>query len=656
MPFAVFLLSLTVMMGWGTAFLASAQGSAATPVQDYYPVGGLSQPNSVTASPNAYVGPIPPTPVLGTFPPTPAPAGGVGSPAVMESGARLRSRVDITCTFFHEDKVPEYQEILTSLAFQWLVGQSSNHSALLYKGLKQILADYQYVLGSTTTAFTPDAVYSTSLDVMLRRLVPLRTLSLVGRGGGPGGGSPSSTSVSQRAQPIAMDYGVYSVASFVLLPLTNTTLSSLGLTPVSITGGSDGDSPLNFQYPFAAQKTSSLSQNATLVRRLIAATQVATAPTLETDYLCEAFAASFAELILSQPRERLTTLSSPSAWLLSGIVDVRCPRLLTRLPVTGTVGVNVLWIVFIVMGICCLSGAAYALFWRTRSDQDVDINADEKEKVATAIRNGLSAKELPPATKGFMSSSDDEGQQQERAQRQRANSTMQQRQRSPRSGDDEADDGNDLASRIDSKTESIHEIRSSRNQLLDKRKSLRIRDLVAKALTGDSTIYGASEEEREMVAMILKNPRFDGGRLQFDSEASPVEVVLNNDRLFLLPPTDIRLSTKVQGKYHKGQGRVTSVTFPVSVEQDGSIGGAAGGGGTSSSGRNMFLEDVVSAGSLSAQMAAAQADAQQKKNRWWRWDFIQRTEYVLGGCCVGGLSLRANGCSTSGCSAAPAYQ
>jgi hypothetical protein len=585
---------------------ASAQGSAATPVQDFYPVGVVSQSSSVTSSPNSYVGPIPPTPQPGSFPPTPSPSISGGAPAPPESGARLRSRIDITCTFFHEDLVPEYQELLASMATTWLVAKASDHSAFLYNQLRQILVDYHSVVGGTL--LTPDALYATNPDVMARRLVPLRSLSLVGRGAGPGGGAPSQTSVSQLPLPIAMDYGAHTVASFVLLPLTNGTLASTGVTPVSTSGGNaENDGTLNFQFPFSSRSSSSSTLSATLVGRLRAATEVTTAPTLETDYLCEAFAASFAELILSQPRERLTTLSPTSAWLLSGIVDVRCPRLVGRLPVTGTVGVNILWIVFIVMGICCLSGAAYAMFWRTRSDQDVDINAEEKEKVAAAIRNGVAAKDLPPAAPGFLSSSDDEGQQQQRASRQRASSMK----HSPRSGDDDDDDGNDLASRIDSKTESIYEIRSSRHQLLDKRRTQRIRDLVAKALTGDSTIYGASDEEREMVAMILKNPRFDGGRLQLESEASPVEVVLNNDRLFLLPPTDIRLSTKVQGKFHKGQGRVTSVTFPVSVDhQDGSIGGsgAAGAGG-----RHLFLEDVVSAGSLASQMTAAQQDAQEQQ-------------------------------------------
>jgi hypothetical protein len=529
------------------------QGESATPVQDYFPVGVASSPG-LTEAPDAYVGPNPTSPAPLTFSPTPSPP----VPGAASLPVALRNRVDVTCTFFDEGNVVEYRELFSRLVSDWITSGSSDHSMRLQLVLTNLLS--KFARGTTLSwLYRPDAVQT--------RLVPLRTLSF--SSGAGGGGGASLYSVPQMPGPVALDYGSQVVASFVILPLVannNTPTSSAQPIPVRSTqaGG-------QYEYPYTTAVVGSNTEGP-----LYATSRTSTAPTAETDALCEALSAAFDEVILSQRREVLTSLSSSSAWLLSGVLNVKCPRMVPKAPLSATVGVNYLWIAFIVLGICCLSGAVYAMFCRTRSDDDVDINADEKEKVAAAARKGIPT----IAVDGGGVGSEEE------------------QKRRLRDAELFSDANNDLASRIDSKTESIYEVHSERLQILDARKKQRIRDLVSKALTGDATIYGASDEEREIVAMILRNPRFDGGRLTQDAESlSPVEVVLNHDRLFLLPPSNIQLSTKVTGK----RGRVSSVSFPAHVSTDGSV-----EMGMMESRNSLRVEDVVSAGSAAARMAAAQ--------------------------------------------------
>lgn len=209
----------------------------------------------------------------------------------------------------------------------------------------------------------------------------------------------------------------------------------------------------------------------------------------ETDALCSLLSQIMTAMATYTQSVPITTVSNEDDYLLSSLLGASCVYLSPASSAAKSAGINVLWVILLIAGGLCIIAVVYLIFVRTRGDNPVEPVPGENEAVAAmqAVADATRPSERPA---------------------------------------------------VDTRTETSEIVETERARLLRIRQEQRIQDLVEKALTGEMTIYGASDEEREVVAMILNSPKFDGGALSREdvAQASPLHVVLEHDRMFRLPP------------------------------------------------------------------------------------------------------------------------
>lgn len=499
-------------------------------VSKYFPVGTVSAAG-LTGAPTS-AGPIPNT------------SRTIRLPSNGKERA-FRNQVHFRFTSFNEQRVFEYLRLVAFVTSAFLLEDSQlNGEAArnLSSSLVRRLEDLRNASGASL-------LDRYSVAGIQNRLVPLLTLQAFV--------APSARSSRQSTLPSSLEYGKFLLVPLIILRVNATTGRPLRKT---------GTAP----YP-------SLS----VPVRLNSSVALTTA-TNETDTLCEAVQAAF-EVLLSKGLSPLSTASNPDDWLKATLVDARCVAMAPTLIVADNVGVNVLWIVFIIMGCICVAISIIVMIVRSRGDTH--------------------------ATMAVATTNDPKRKAEEAAERQ---------QREELEGAP-AEQATALPN-LDTRTDTGSVLEEERVALISKRRRTRLEELVAKALTGDSTIYGASEEEREMVAAVLNNPKFDGGTTsrEGDTEASPVNVILQHDRLFTLPPTHgvtsdqffsgglfSRLKRRLEAE--RAAGNVTSVSFAAGLSANGASMGVGGGA--------VSATDLTQGTTIDSRMQAAldeQADASAK--------------------------------------------